>query len=875
MVRLVRCVKAFAVGATTVCLLPHIARGHDFIRETIPHIWVDAFIPEKLPPLEYASYDDELAKAQKQVFAGRYKLALITLQGIKEPKPDQAQDVALTRSRALHALGRDPEALSFLRTPALANNPDAQVLAAQVLSEQCKFDEALEALQAHLKATPASIPGRYWLARVNEQTGNLDAAEKAYAWFVDEPQSYLSRWGSRTFVREFESAEKVTTIAMAIDRWAQLNEKYRDNVKLHETILDMLVRSYDVLDRGYWPAKVAAAEYFMSHDQRKEAVEELKGDEESKVAGALDMNPNSAGAWRLLGLIAVDGFNFDTGDEAVAALRRVDAQSVQADLLEARNLLQQRRPQDAIKPVQRVLGRQPKNLEAMGLLAAVYALQLKEDEAANILKQVEAIDPDNATAYVEVAEQLGTMRQYPRAAEKYKTAISRAPWWTTPRNGLGLLYTQSGDEAAARNVLEDARKLDPFNLATTNYLRLLDDMATFAQKETDHFIVIYDPKEDPVIPEYFSDYMESVHAQICATFKHEPTLKTMIEVFPSHDAFSVRTTGSSWIPTVGASTGRVIALVSPRSGEQMGTFNWAQVLRHEYTHTVTLSATDNRIAHWMTEGLAVVEEHSPLRWDWVPMLYKAVKEKELFTLQDLTWAFVRPKKPHHRTLAYAESYWICQYIQEHWSHEKLLEMLEQFRKGGHQDDVFPAVLGKTIPQFEADFFAWTEQQVASWGYDPETTKKYDALREKAEEHLQARQYAEAAEAWEELAKLRPVDALPHQKLAFLYLPGRLNELDKAIAHLNALQKVELKDNRITKRIARLYRDNGKPKEAQKYALDAVYIAPYDLSAHELLAEIYEKNGETAGLEREKKTIPILQKWLAERKGDAGLKTVEN
>ena len=40
----------------------------------------------------------------------------------------------------------------------------------------------------------------------------------------------------------------------------------------------------------------------------------------------------------------------------------------------------------------------------------------------------------------------------------------------------------------------------------------------------------------------------------------------------------------------------------------MGTFNWAQVLRHEYTHTVTLGATDNRIAHWMTEGLAVLEE---------------------------------------------------------------------------------------------------------------------------------------------------------------------------------------------------------------------------------------------------------------------------
>ena len=133
-----------------------------------------------------------------------------------------------------------------------------------------------------------------------------------------------------------------------------------------------------------------------------------------------------------------------------------------------------------------------------------------------------------------------------------------------PRNGLGLLYTQSGDEDAARATLEAAHSLDPFNLRTTNYLRLLDDLSAFARKESAHFIVMYDAKLDPVIPEYFSDYLESVNKIVCGDFKHEPAVKTFIEVFPTHDAFSVRTTGSPWIGTVGASTGRVIALVSPR-----------------------------------------------------------------------------------------------------------------------------------------------------------------------------------------------------------------------------------------------------------------------------------------------------------------------
>ena len=841
------------------------AAAQDFVRDTVPHKWIDPYVPEDLPALEFRAYDDDLSKAEKLAFAGRYKLALFTARKIKEPKPEHAARLALVKGRALAARGRHQEAIDALSEAGVTDQPDVQVLRAETLAEMGRTDEAIALLTEHLKANPNSIEGHYLLGRVHEQVGDLDAARLAYQWFVNEPQNYLERWQSRAFVREFESADKVTTIARGLDRWAQLNAKYRDNVTLHNTILNMFVRAYDVLDRGYWPARVAAAEYFMSHDQRGQAAAELQGDKDSKEKGALDDNPSAPRALELLGLLSLEVFNFDGADRAISLIRKVNPNSTKADLLEARNLLLQRRPQDAVKPVQKVLSAQPKNLEALGLLAAVHALQLKEDEAAAVLKQVEAIDPDNATAYVEVAEQLGAMRQYPRAADKYKVAIERAPWWSAPRNGLGLLYTQSGDEKGAREVIEEARRLDPFNLATTNYMRLLDDMAEFAQKETEHFIVMYHPALDPVIPEYFADYMEGVHEEICSAFGHEPPVKTMIEVFPTHDAFSVRTTGSPWIGTVGASTGRVIALVSPRPGDQMGTFNWAQVLRHEYTHTVTLSATDNRIAHWMTEGLAVLEERTPLRWDWVPMLYHAVTKGELFNMEELTWAFVRPKKPHHRTLAYAQSYWVCKFIQERWGHDALLKMLDEFRKGGHQDDVFPKVLGVPIPQFEKDFFAWTEKQVEGWGYDETTSKHYEELKKEAEDLIKAREYKEAAAVWEEIAKLRPADSMPHQRLAGLYIV--LKDTEKAVAHLDALHQVELKDNRYAKRIAQLYRDAGQLDKAQKYGLQAVYIAPYDLAAHKLLAEICEKAGDEKGLERERRVIPMLEEWERQRKAE--------
>ncbi len=294
----------------------------------------------------------------------------------------------------------------------------------------------------------------------------------------------------------------------------------------------------------------------------------------------------------------------------------------------------------------------------------------------------------------------------------------------------------------------------------------------------------------------------------------------------------------------------------------MGPFNWSQVLRHEYTHTITLGETDNRIQHWMTEGLAVSQERAPMRWEWVPMLYNAVKKHELFPLDKLTWGFVRPKRPIDRQLAYAESYWICKYVEDTYGHEAILRMLEDFRKAERQEEAFPKETGRSMDQFQTEFYAWCEQQISKWGYDETTSKQYAVFRDQAEALMQARQYAEAAKVWEKIAAIRPVDALPHQRLAGIYLTKDCRNNDKAIEHLSVLAKVDIKDNRYDKRIARLYRDIGKMDDAAKWALEGVYIDPYDMSAHELLAEIDEKNNNVAGVEREKRVIGELNQLKA-------------
>src|SRR6185436_15559770 len=124
--------------------------------------------------------------------------------------------------------------------------------------------------------------------------------------------------------------------------------------------------------------------------------------------------------------------------------------------------------------------------------------------------------------------------------------------------------------------------------------------------------------------------------------------------------------------------------------------------------------------------------------------------------------------------------------------------------------------------------------------------------------IQAGAWDDALSVWEQINKLRPMDQLPHMRLSSICL--KLKKTDAAVKHLEALDAVELKDNRYAKAIARIYRDAGKTEEATKHAQRAVYIDPYDQAAHELLAGLYEKAGNGTGLSKEKRVLAVLAEW---------------
>jgi cytochrome c-type biogenesis protein CcmH/NrfG len=202
-------------------------------------------------------------------------------------------------------------------------------------------------------------------------------------------------------------------------------------------------------------------------------------------------------------------------------------------------------------------------------------------------------------------------------------------------------------------------------------------------------------------------------------------------MFPSHEEFGVRTTGLPWIGTVGACTGNVIAMDVPRGGAQylMGPFDWARVLRHEYTHTVTLAMTLNRIPHWLTEAAACNQEQAPRDWENCQLLASNFRAGTLFKIADLNWGFIKPKRSIDRQLAYMQSQWLYEYLVATYGVQKMLDFLHAFHDGKTEAQAWPAAYGKTMDDMDKEFHDWAGTQIESWGLPIDPLPKRAALDE--------------------------------------------------------------------------------------------------------------------------------------------------
>ncbi len=672
-------------------------------------------------------------------------------------------------------------------------------------------------------------------------------------------------------------------------------------------MMSMLATAREKLDKLSPEVPLAEAALLCSKDNYSEALGAL--DE------ALALNPSHSGAWALLGRMMVDGFDFERAESIAARLNYLAADpgddenaiasaSIDAALILARARLRQSDPADAQKLLDIQLAKHPEHRGLLALRAAASAAAYEFDDCEARLNAFDTLSPNSPLAYHEVGRTLSAARQYAPAAKYLNEAVRRAPFDAEPVIDLGLLEMQSGRNSEAMKALEAAAKLDSFNVRAANSLTLLRDLAGFARIESEHFIVRYKPGEDEILAREMPAALERIFARVCGNgpggIDHTPAGKTVVELMPDHRFFSVRITGMPKLHTIAAATGPVIAMEAPREGayHKVGAYDWQRVVQHEFTHTVTLSRTDNRLPHWFTEAGAVYLEDRPRDYRTVQLLTDAYDNDALFDFDEINLAFVRPKRPQDRPLAYAQGHWMYEYMIERFGPRTPLELMDLYAAGVKEPLAFEQVLKVSREVFLSEFKAWARTRLSAWGMRlPEGTPSVEELIQReggvGEEATEKKEPTpEMIAAWvekypehpdalllairaslaqsggkptpdlvaslEKYATLRPVDPLPHQLLTRYYLDTPGQDAGGAIPHLAWLDEREQSSTSFAKELARLHAERKEWDAARRSSERAVGIAPYDAPTREFAATIALRAGAMEDAERHIRALTILE-----------------
>ena len=622
---------------------------------------------------------------------------------------------AVGQANALAMVGKYDEALAALRKveAEAGRRADWHLAIGHLLHAVGKYPEALSHAAKANELRPTWAPSIFLRGRVLETLGRKEDAVAVYKTMSET----IDRAGYR------KDAVSLVALGRIMDRYAILTGQ-RASEQASNILHNYLQEAYMKADKGYWPAHIASGMFLLSKHRPKSAAKEF--------ALAVKLNKEIPDAYVGMAAVELSRWRFENCLRHVDRALKTNPKHADALLMKGVCLMQWRKFGQVPGVVEKVLGTNPNHLEALSLMAAVHVRTRHEDKAKPYMQRVGKINPRYYGLPNTIGQWLAAARQFDEAEAYYRQAMELAPELAGPVTNLGRMYMQTGDEDKAIEIFGKAHKIDNFRSDVVNFLNLLNKMKKYDVRETEHFIVKVDGRHDAILLDQVARYMEQVYGDITTDYAYEPKDKTIIEFFPTHADFSVRITGRGWIGTVGACTGRVIALAAPNTERSpLGTHNWATVLRHEFTHTVTLAATRNRIPHWFTEACAVFQQPDKRNYKFVQMLVQATRTGRLFPIRELDWGFIRPRKAGDRSLAYAQSEWVMEYIIETKGYDTIPEMLRRFRDGLAQAEVFEKIVGLSEKDFDKRFREWAKATVKKWGFNPNPPPDYKKAAEAA------------------------------------------------------------------------------------------------------------------------------------------------
>jgi tetratricopeptide (TPR) repeat protein len=736
-----------------------------------------------------------------------------------------ADAVIQAAARAIaHGQYAQAEAIAHGQVPA----PAAAVVIARLAIARGRYDEAATLLQPVAAANSTSEAALEW-GLLLETRGRAADARRVLEPIASQADTVRTPAG---LLRAARASRAIGQFGVANSIFADADAAAKGDPAINTEWGDLLLQRHEPAEavHSYQIALERDASWAPAHlGLARAAADDDNAEASASAKRALQIDPSLVGAHLVLAGIALEE---DHRGEAIDAINRalaVNFQSPEAHALLAGIALLDGRTTNFEAERMKAFAVNPTYGDVYRTAAWLAAGNNRFDEAISLARQALAIEPDNVRAQAE----------------------------------LGMHLMRAGDEIEARRVLEQAWAADQSNPITKNLLDLLDHLAPFKSFNAaaaagavpaPETVVRLDPAEAPVLQYYAIPIVEQALAKYGERYHVTPHGPVLVEIFPRHDDFAVRTQAlPGLVGALGATFGHVVTLDSPRARDP-GTFNWQATLWHELAHVFTLAASNQRVPRWLTEGLSVWEE-GRVRHEWAEDsemgFARAYAEGHVLKLADLNGGFMRPDLIG---LAYYEASLVVEMIVDRSGDQGLRALLGAYGAGLDTDSALQKALGVRMADLQATFDTRLEQRFGALGRvlqmpkgveippgaDAPTLQALAArypdsypLQMAAGRALAASGAKETAFAmFERAARLAPTVTgadSPHARMADL--AEQAGDAGRALAELKALMAYDHTNVSAARKLAALA-DKAGDEAGRLLAYDRIVtVDPFDAAAH--------------------------------------------
>jgi tetratricopeptide (TPR) repeat protein len=579
---------------------------------------------------------------------------------------------------------------------------------------------------------------------------------------------------------------------------------------------------------------------------------------------ALKVSPDYAPALVGMGKALADENPPQAAMFAQQALKQ-NPNNADAHLLLAEMAVYQDKKAEARASIDRVLALNPRHLEALAMKAALAYVDGDTAGYNETVAEALKIHPTYGELHRIVGSITAHYYRFDEAVEHTRKAIALDRENVRAVADLGAQLMRTGDERNARRNLETAFRIDRWDVMTYNLLGVLDKLDTFDTIKDGNLIIRLSPDETPVMKEYVPQLARQSLEALSKRWEFTPEGPILIEMFPSHDDFAVRTLGlPGMLGALGACFGRVVTLDSPRA-RPPGMFNWGETLWHEMAHVITLQLSNNRLPRWLSEGTSVYEERLARR-EWgrdMDLPFARFMEKgELLKIKDLNAGFSSSQTISY---TYYQASLLVEHIVEVHGQRKLRALVAAYADGTDTEGAIQKALGISIDELQTSFDQSLETRYAGVrralkvpeGLTPGTPpEKVRAIAEANPESFAAQMalgevLAEtnpdaAIAAFEKAAALLPTvggEDSPHAAIAALALKkGDKERAARALEQLTANTHTDVVSAR---QLASLIDATKEPARARTALQRAVAVDPFDAESSSALGRLALKAGDTA------------------------------